>query len=152
GRSQAESDALSSINILNPDLQGGLTTTLGAFYAALQTWAQNPGDLSLRQGVLGASQQLATSFNQTANTIESARTGLDSAIAGKVNEINNAAKALADINSRIQQSKSAGAQPNDLLDARQKAVDTLATLVGGTPYTNASGDVSVALPGGMALV
>src|SRR4029079_18263767 len=42
--------------------------------------------------------------------------------------------------------------PNDLLDKRQVAIDTLARLTGATPYTNAAGDVSMALPGGTALV
>jgi flagellar hook-associated protein 1 FlgK len=150
--SQSESDALTAVNALNPALQGGLTTTLGAFYASLQTWAQNPSDVSLRQGVIGSSQALATSFNQTSSALESARTGLDSAISAKVTEVNTAATNLADLNRQIQIANTGGSQPNDLLDARQKAVDTLASLTGATPYTNAQGDVSMALPGGTAIV
>ena len=151
-QSQSESDALSAVTALNPDLQGGLSSTLGAFYASMQTWAQNPGDLSLRQGVLGSAQALATSFNQTAASIASSRSGVDAAIGGKVSEINAAAKSLADLNSQIEISRSAGGQSNDLLDARQQAVDKLAGLTGATPYTNGAGDISMALPGGTALV
>jgi flagellar hook-associated protein 1 FlgK len=39
-----------------------------------------------------------------------------------------------------------------LLDQRQMAVDNLATLTGATPYTDAAGNISMALPGGTALV
>lgn len=151
-RSQTESDALSALTALNPSLDGGLPTTIGAFYSSLQTWSQNPGDPSLRQNVLGNAQALATSFNQTAGAISSARTGLDSSITGNVNQINAAAQSLADLNKQVQIAKSAGGQPNDLLDQRQTAIDTLATLTGATPYTDAAGNVSMALPGGTALV
>jgi len=151
-RSQTESDALSALTALNPDLDGGLPTEIGAFYSSLQTWSQNPGDPALRQSVLGSAQALVTSFNQTSSAISSARTGLDASITGKINEINAAAKSLADINKQIQIAKSAGGQPNDLLDQRQTAVDTLATLTGATPYTDQAGNVSMALPGGTALV
>jgi len=151
-RSQTESDALSALTALNPDLSGGLPTEIGAFYSSLQTWSQNPGDPSLRQNVLGSAQALATSFNQTASAISSARTGLDAAIQGKVTEVNAAANALADLNKQIQISKSAGGESNDLLDARQTAVDNLATLTGATPYTDGAGNISMALPGGTALV
>ena len=151
-KSQTESDALQALTVLNPDLQGGLPSALGAFYGALQTWSQNPGDTGLRQAVLGSSQALATSFNQTAGAINDARNGLDSAIMGKVSEVNAAAQSLADLNKQIEIAGSAGGQPNDLLDARQKVVDQLASLTGATPYANGRGDVSMALPGGMTIV
>src|SRR5207244_1583125 len=95
---------------------------------------------------------LARSFNRTSAALEDNRTGLDSKIQAKVNEINAAAKSLGDLNKQIQISKTAGGQSNDLLDARQRVIDQLASLTGATPYTNGTGDVSMALPGGMALV
>jgi len=151
-RSQAESGALSALTVLNPDLQGGLSSALGEFYGSLQTWSQNPGDTGLRQAVVGSSRALAASFNQTAGAIDAARTGLDASITGKVGEVNAAAQKLADLNIQIEISSSAGGKSNDLLDARQKVVDQLASLTGATPYVNGRGDISMALPGGIALV
>jgi len=151
-KSQTESDALQALTILNPDLQGGLPSALGAFYGALQTWSQNPGDTGLRQAVLGSSQALATSFNQTAGAINDARNGLDSAIMGKVSEVNAAAQKLADLNRQIEIATTVGGQPNDLMDARQRVVDQLASLTGATPYLSGRGDISMALPGGMTIV
>ena len=150
--SQTQSDALGGLSALDPDLQGGLTSTLGAFYSSLQTWSQNPGDGALRQGVIGSAQALATSFQQTSSAVEGARAGLDASIAGKLVEVNAAAKAVADLNGQIQIARTAGGQPNDLLDARQKAVDELASLTGGTPYDSGGGNLSFSLPGGTALV
>ena len=150
--SQSESDALQSITALNPDLEGGLTSALGAFYSSLRTLSQDPGDLGARQAVIGSSQSLARSFNQTVGSLEAARSGLDSKIQGDVNVVNNAAQSLADLNHQIRMATAAGRQPNDLMDARRIAVDTLAKLTGATPYTNAAGDISMALGGGTALV
>jgi flagellar hook-associated protein 1 FlgK len=150
--SQSQSDALSALHALDPDLQGGLSSTLGAFYSSLQTWSQNPGDVALRQGVLGSAQALATSFQQTASAVESARTGLDAAVAGKLNDVNIAAQKVADLNGQILIARTAGGQPNDLIDARQSAIDELATLTGAVPYDSGQGNISIALPGGTALV
>lgn len=151
-RSQAESNSLRGVTALNTDLEGGMTSSLAAFYSSLRTLAQDPGDVAARQGVIGGGQFLARAFNQTVGDIEAARNGLDAKVIGKVNEINAAARNLADINIQIQISKSSGAAANDLVDARVEAVGVLAALTGATPYTNSSGDVSMALPGGAALV
>src|SRR5450432_807277 len=150
--SESESSSLQSISALDADLAGGLTSTLGAFYSSMRALAQNPGDAALRQAAVGSSDQLARSFNDTVSSIDLARTGIDAEIQGDVSTINAAASQLSDLNKQIQQSKSASGQPNDLLDKRQNAVDTLARLTGGTPYTNGNGDISLALPGGIALV
>jgi flagellar hook-associated protein 1 FlgK len=150
--SNAESEALQAVSALNPDLQGGLPAALGEFYSSLRTVSQNPSDLAARQGVIGRSQALARSFNQTVGAIEDGRYGLDARILGKVDEINAAARSLASLNVQIQTSGAANGTPNDLLDARQKTIETLASLTGATPYTNNVGDVSMALPGGTVLV
>lgn len=151
-RSESESAALGAVTALDPELEGGLTSSLAAFYSSLRTLAQNPGDTALRQGVIGNSRSLARSFNQAVASLEDARTGLDSKLSGDLNEINAAASSLADLNRRIVMAKTTGGQPNDLLDQRQVAIDTLARLTGATPYVNDAGDVSMALPGGVALV
>jgi flagellar hook-associated protein 1 FlgK len=125
---------------------------VGAFYASLQTWSQNPGDAALRQGAVGSAQALVTSFNQTSSGIEEARSGLDSAIAGKVSQINSDATTIADLNNQIQIAQTSGGQPNDLLDLRRKTIDDLVSLTGATPYDSGRGNISLSLPGGVAIV
>jgi flagellar hook-associated protein 1 len=152
GRSQAESDALTSMSALDPSLPGGLSSTVSQFYTALGTLSQNPGDLSLRQNAVSTASNLAQSFNQTASTIESTRDGIDSKITGDLSVINSTAHDLADLNGQIQKTTAAGGDVNDLLDARRNAADKLSTLTGATPYTDEAGDTLMALPGGLALV
>ena len=151
-RSQAEADALTSLSALNPDLDGGLPSSLSAFYSALRTMSQNPGDLALRQSVISAGRTLAQTFNQTAGAIEETRNGLDAKISGTLNTINAAARSLAELNKQIQIAQTTGSIPNELYDQRQQAMDTLAELTGATPFTNQAGDISMALPGGASIV
>lgn len=150
--SQTENAALQAVTALNPDLEGGLGSALSAFYSSLRTLSQNASDTAARQAVIGSSQKLARTFQQTVGSIEDARTGLDSQLMGQVDKVNAAMRALADLNVQIQVLRSNGGAANDLLDQRQTAVENLAQLTGATPYTNNSGDISMALPGGVVLV
>jgi flagellar hook-associated protein 1 FlgK len=152
GWSETSSAALAGVSALDPDAAGGLSTAMSNFYSSLRALAQNPADSSLRQAAVGATTALAQSFNRTSSALEDARSGLDAQIDSTVQEVNTDATGLANLNAQIRAASANGAQPNDLLDARQKLQDRLTELTGATPVTNARGDISMALPGGTALV
>jgi flagellar hook-associated protein 1 FlgK len=151
-RASAEADALAAVGALDPDATGGLGAALGDFYASMRALAQNPGDASLRQAAVGATRGLTLAFNRTAQALGDARTGLDAKLSGTLEEANRAAASVASLNKQIRLARAQGGEPNDLLDARQKAVDSLAQLTGAVPIPNGKGDVNLALAGGAALV
>src|SRR3990172_3502957 len=151
-RATAESDTLSSVHALDPDLSGGLPVSLGNFYSAMRNLSQNPGSPVLRQGAVDASRSLAMAFNRTATALSGARAAVDSQLSGSMSEVNSTAARMALLNRQIRQARAAGGEPNDLLDARLKLQDKLAELTGAVPVPDGSGDVSMALPGGTALV
>jgi flagellar hook-associated protein 1 FlgK len=151
--SGASADALSSVSALDPGAAGSLNSALSGFYAALRAAAQSPADPGLRQAAVSASRTLALSFQRTRAGVEDARAGVDAKLVGSVTEVNGLAKQVAALNGQIRTSRViGGAEPNDLLDARQKAVDRLAELTGVAPVSTSEGDVSLFLPGGSALV
>jgi flagellar hook-associated protein 1 FlgK len=152
GWSSTETDALSAVSALDPEAAGGLGTALSAFYSSLRAVSQNPADPALRRAALAATQTLTRSFNRTSQAIEDARSGLDDKISGMVGEVNTAASNMAALNAQIRTARAGGAEPNDLLDARRRLQDKLTELTGATPVTNKQGDISMALPGGTALV
>ena len=150
--SSVTADALESVHALDPAATGGLGDAISGFYDAFRQLSQNAGDPSMRQQALAAASSLARSFQATRGGVESARAGLDAQLSADVDEVNTQAATVARLNDEIRAAQASGAQPNDLLDARQKAVDRLEQLTGATPVATANGDVQLALAGGAALV
>jgi flagellar hook-associated protein 1 FlgK len=150
--SGAGAAALGSVTALDPDATGGLTSALSGYFSGLRQLAQSPGDPGLRQAAVSDTKQLTLAFNQTARSLDDARSGLDVQLSGHLPQVNQAAQQLASLNDQVRVAQAAGGAPNDLLDARQKLADQLSTLTGATPVPDASGDLNLAFPGGGALV
>jgi len=150
--SSAASTTLSSVHALDPELSGGLGDALSGFYTAFRQLSQNPSDAGLRQSAVNAARSLALSFNQTRASLEDARSGVDQKLAADVSEANTLAQGVASLNGQIRAARASGAEPNDLLDARQKSVDRLAELTGASPVTTVEGDTSLFMAGGAPLV
>lgn len=153
-RHTAQSDVLESVSVFNPETPGGLGDAVSAFYGSMRQLAQNPGDPALRSQVQVAAHDLAASFNRTSTALEESRTGVDVSLAADVDKVNLLASELASLNGQIAQSRGlgAGAEPNDLLDARRSAQDALAGLTGATAVPDSDGNVNMVLPSGLSLV
>jgi flagellar hook-associated protein 1 len=152
-RSTAQSTSLQAVSVLDPQGGAGLSDALSKFYAALRAMAQNPSDPGLRTAVVSSTRALGQAFQSARSGLEDARTGLDAKLQGDLGEVNSLASQVAALNAQIRTARAGtGSQPNDLLDARQKAVDRLAELTGVSPVTTSEGDVSLFLPGGSPMV
>jgi flagellar hook-associated protein 1 len=150
--STARSEALASVSTFNNGAEGDLIDAIGTFYSNLTGLAQNAGDSSLRQSAVQSASWLTSTFNRTSVALELARSGIDASVADTVQQVNSAAKQVAELNRRISVIEAGGSQPTDLLDKRHNLMDQMSKLIGTTQVPDAYGNISLVLPGGITLV
>ncbi|MBI5542732.1 MAG: flagellar hook-associated protein FlgK, partial [Deltaproteobacteria bacterium] len=76
-QADAESQALSSVHALDPELANGIGAGLSGYFSALRALSQNPGNAVQRRAAVDAARNLAATFPRTASSLDEARTGLD---------------------------------------------------------------------------
>jgi flagellar hook-associated protein 1 len=116
--------------------QGNFTTTtsdigteISNFFDSINQLSTNPSDLSLRQGVLTAARNLATSFNTTANNLTQQQSNLDSSVVQTVGQVNQLTEQIAQLNGQISNLENVGETAGTFVDQRQQAIDQLSSLV-----------------------
>jgi flagellar hook-associated protein 1 len=104
-------------------------TAISNFFNSVNQLATSPADLSLRQGVLTAADDLATAFNTTANNLTAQRTSLDQSVEQTVGQINQLTAQIAQLNGQIANLQNAGENAGTFIDQRTQAIDQLSSLV-----------------------
>jgi flagellar hook-associated protein 1 FlgK len=150
--STAQAQSLEAVSALDPQAAGSLGDALAAFYSSLRALGQDAGNSQLRQAAVSSARSLTVAFQRTHNALDSAQSGLDAQIGGVVGEVNQLAAEVARLNGAVSKARASGAEPNDLLDQRQKALDRLAEISGAVPVQDGSGNVNVSLGGRFSIV
>jgi flagellar hook-associated protein 1 FlgK len=150
--SSAEAQSLEAVSALDPQASGNLGDALAQFYSSLRALNQNAGSAQLRQAAVSSARSLAMAFQRTGSALDDAQRGLDAQLQGKVGEVNQLAADVARLNGAISTARAGGSEPNDLLDARQKALDRLAEIAGAVQVQDGSGDVNVSIGGRFSIV
>ncbi len=65
--------AMNQVQTLFPDDTTGIGQQISAFFQSVNSLSTNPSDLTLRQGVLTAGQNMTTAFNNSAKQLSSVR-------------------------------------------------------------------------------
>lgn len=144
---------ISQINNLLADPEAGLAPLIENFFAGVQDVATNPTSAASRQALLSNAQSLVSGFQSIDQRLGEVRQGVEGEIALTVDEINNYASQIADINRRIVLAQSGStAVPNDLLDQRNLLVGELNTLVRTSVVAESDGSLTVFVGSGQSLV
>src|SRR5580698_7928914 len=104
-------------------------TEITDFFNSINQLSTDPSDLSDRQNVLTAADNLATSFNTAANNLSSQRQSLDLSVVQIVGQINQLTQQIAQLNGQINDLGNTGQSAGSFVDQRQQAIDQLSGLV-----------------------
>ncbi|QGU88027.1 flagellar hook-associated protein FlgK [Erwinia sorbitola] len=156
-QSSAITTQYSQISSLD-DMLSGTTNTLSTnmqdFFSSLQTLSSNASDSSSRQAVLGKAEGLVNQFKVADTYLTNLDSSVNTSVKATVEQINNYAKQIANVNQQIIKLKGAGAgsEPNNLLDQRDQLVSELNKLVGVTVSQQDGGSYNIAIGNGISLV
>ncbi|MCS3605424.1 flagellar hook-associated protein FlgK [Erwinia rhapontici] len=145
---------LSSIDDMLSSTTNTLSTNMQDFFSSLQTLASNASDSSSRQAVLGKAEGLVNQFKVTDTYLSNLDSSVNTSVKATVEQINNYAKQIANVNQQIIKLKGAGGgnEPNDLLDQRDQLVSELNKLVGVNVTQQDGGSYNISIGNGISLV
>jgi len=118
---------------------------LGGFFDGLNGVAQAPGDLATRSVALTKGSALANGFVQLSQDLSDLRDTIWQETANVTRDVNSLLTTLRNTQSQLISSGSASGASNALLDARDQTISEIATLVGVTVSSAASGAATVTL-------
>jgi len=124
---------------------GNVRTALGAFFTSWDNLALRPSDPALRRQVVSATEEFLAQARATFDDLARTRSELDEAIRDKVGDINSATQQLEALNQAIVSEKNNPQKTNELLDQRDRLLDSLAKLAGTSNVLHNDGTVTVFL-------
>lgn len=144
----ARRDALARVEeVFREPSDYGIQAALDRFWNTWQQLAGAAQDPTARAEVLVEAGELVRRIREAADGLAVRREALDRSIGLKVQEANDLAGQLADLNLRIATRASAGGEAADLEDRRDALLDRLARLAGVSVFHQPGGQVTVYLGG-----
>ncbi|MFO0553014.1 MAG: flagellar hook-associated protein FlgK [Polyangiaceae bacterium] len=152
GAATARADGLSGLEEpLASTNESGLAGRAAAFFGAATTLASNASDPTARAAFLARADEVASAFRTAAEALSARRTDLEKTAAGTVEEVNQRAKELSELNGKIATAKATGDEAPELRDRRDEILKELGERVGATGIEEKDGMITV-LAAGTALV
>jgi len=156
GDSEAKKDALGRIEMtFNETDGGGINELLNKFWGAWEDLSANPSGQAERQTLVSVSQSLTSLFRSYSDELLSAQDDANARIPVLVDQVNDYASDIADINERILQAGTDDKDDpglNSLRDKRANILSELAEIVDFHYVKDSKDSISVFLSNGMPLV
>ena len=112
-------------NLILPN-DGDLGVVMTAFFDNLTQVAASPGDPAPREAALEMGEIVANAFNATAGMLTSLMNGTAEEIGVELVDVNRTLQSLGIINGQLRSSNIGSAPPHNLLDERDRLLDSLA--------------------------
>ncbi|QKJ48563.1 flagellar hook-associated protein FlgK [Proteus vulgaris] len=159
-RAMAKQSALSSytqnisqINDLLADKGNDVSSAIDEFFTSLPNVTNNAEDNPARTTVIGKAEAMVNMFAKADQSLRDLEKDINSQVTNTSKNINEYTKQIAKLNNEISRAKGFnGAEPNDLLDQRDRLVQELNTLVDVQVTQQDGGFVNVTFANGLPLV
>jgi flagellar hook-associated protein 1 FlgK len=152
GYASVRSSTLQGIEgVLQEPGENGISAALQGFWSAWQAAANQPSEDGPKGLLLNAANSVTDKISSAYQALDAQWTSVRAQASDNVTAVNAAAAQVASYNTTIRSTLAAGGSANELIDARAKLTDQIASLVGGTVREQPDGTVDV-LVGGNALV
>jgi flagellar hook-associated protein 1 FlgK len=149
GEYEAEQSTLSQIEaLLGEPSDEGLQASLSQFFTALTDVASYPQDYTTRRAALEQGETVASDLRRASSGLTELKRNLESEILGNVGDVNDLLQEIGRLNGQIQTVVVAGGSPNDLLDRRDQAVDTVSKILSVSRLDRPDGTLVLSLTGG----
>jgi flagellar hook-associated protein 1 FlgK len=153
GQLDAFVGGMNQVQALFNDAGGsGLQDVLSKFFASVQSLSTDPTNLTMRQAVLDAAQNLADQFHVEASGLQQVQSGLDQSVLQDVGQINRLTSQIAHINAQLERLLPADPSASTFIDQRNSLISHLSSLVGVSVTNVNDGSVTLTTSTGTALV
>jgi flagellar hook-associated protein 1 len=129
GRLDALVTGMKQVQAQFTSTSGDIESELSALFAALSQLSTNPSSLSLRQGVLTAAANLASTFRNTANHLSTQRSNLDLSVTQAVDQVNTLTQQIAAVNAQITALENVHEDASAFIDQRDVLIGKLSGLI-----------------------
>ncbi len=150
---QTSYEFTSQIDNMLADPNAGLAPTLHSFFNSINSVANDPASQSSREVMIGEANALSERFAYLDSRFESLRKGTNETLRSQINEVNDLAKGIADLNWKVVLAREVTqGEPSDLLDQRERLLHQLAQRVVVRTTEQEDGSLNVFIGNGQTLV
>ncbi|MDD1793565.1 flagellar hook-associated protein FlgK [Enterovibrio makurazakiensis] len=137
--------------LLNSD-NTSINIGLDRFYAALSEASAQPQDIAYRQTIVSQNEAMVDRFNNLSSQLENQKNQVDGQLNAGAKTANTLMASLASLNKSLREAGGSDAERSSLLDARDKALTELSSMMDISTTYNTDGTVAVSLGQGQPLV
>ncbi len=152
GQYSAAQPYLTQLEQVMSDDASNINQGFDAFFAALNAASTQPDSGPLRDQVITAADGLARRFDSMRSLLDNQSLAMRTQRGAALNQINGYTADIAQLNREVAAARAAGLNDSALLDARDRKVDALASLVGLQTVAQPDGTLNVSLRSGQPLV
>jgi flagellar hook-associated protein 1 len=143
--------AMQQIEVMFSGSGSDLGAQITNFFSSLQQLSTDPTNLSVRQGVLTAAGNLASSFRTTVDNLQSQRRNLDLNVGQTVQQINTLTDQIAKLNQQISAIQNLNQDAGTFVDQRTTLIRQLSGLI-DVSVVKSDNTLTVTTSSGNALV